>query len=81
MKYKNQYDYWPEYEIKANHENEICNLWPFLSDIMVHLFPSLSVFYEDHNKDWSLIKAAQFSKCSFGEIWSQHFKTLSYIWD
>ena len=37
-------------------------------------YPSLSIFYEDHNKECSLTKYEQISKCGFEEISTQCLK-------
>ena len=42
-------------------------------------YDSLSVFYKDHSKKYSLTKLDQFSKSSFGEICSYHLITSSYM--
>ena len=45
--------------------------WPLISEKVSKHLPSLSVFYEDHNKKCPFTKFVSFSKCSFGEICSQ----------
>ena len=37
-------------------------------------YPSLSIFYEDHNKERPLTKYEQFCKCGFEEISCQCLK-------
>ena len=44
-------------------------------------YPSLSVFYEDYNKECPLTKFEQFAKCIFGEICTHCLTILPYIWN
>ena len=54
-------------------------LWLFQSKMRSIFYDSLSVFYNDHSKKYSLTKLDQFSKSSFGEICSYHLITYSYM--
>ena len=60
--------------------------WLFLSESVVYFVTSflpilLLSFSKDHNKECSLKKVEQFSKCSFGEICSQRLTTFPFIWN
>ena len=50
-----------------------------LSESGVYSLPLFISFFEDHNKEFPQSKVKQFSKCSFGELCSQHLTTSPYI--
>ena len=43
-------------------------------------YPSLLIFYEDHDKECLLTKVEEFYKCSFVDICSQRLTTSPYIY-
>ena len=53
--------------------------WLFPSENAIPFYNSLSVFYKDHNKKYSLIKLGHFSESSFGETCSHSLTTSSYM--
>ena len=53
--------------------------WLFLSEILAYCLPLLICFYEDHNKGCPMRKVKQFSKHTFGDIFSQRLTKSPYI--